>query len=440
MPATEGRLTLVGLVAGLMLLVAGQASPQAIPTDGRFSLFWNWSQRTPDGGESSSISELIGRLSLASDRRSDSPFEYDLDLRYATYPGTEYRDDRLSLYDGWIGIRGQADRWKLRVGQMWLYELGGVASVGGLFGEYRVPGSSSIGRFRFGAFGGLEPKVLDTGYVDGIKKGGVYVAVDGADARRHVLGWVLIRNEEITERSVVVFNNYIPVRRKFFLYQAMNYDLEGPAGLGNDHLTYFFTNLRYAFSRVVELQGLYHYGRSINARSIAEDYLEGRPIDSRQLDGLLFESGRLRLTVRPWRRVRLWGSYGRDRDNRDDEWYDRANLGFSIVDIARVGLDLTVTNSRVDRSSGSFDATYASLGKTLGRRVYVSLDYATSLSVYYYRRDDGGTIESRPESTRWSLNSNININRTFSLLLVGEYSEHDDFDDIHVLTGLSVRF
>ena len=105
-----------------------------------------------------------------------------------------------------------------------------------------------------------------------------------------------------------------------------------------------------------------------------------------------------------------------------------------------MGLDLTVTNSRVDRSSGSFDATYASLGKTLGRRVYVSLDYATSLSVYYYRRDDGGTIESRPESTRWSLNSNININRTFSLLLVGEYSEHDDFDDIHVLTGLSVRF
>ena len=423
-----------------MLATAGQVSAQAIPSDGRFALFWNWSQRTPDGGESSTFSELIAMFSVASDARSDSRFEYSLDLRYATFPDTEYRDDQVSLYDAWIGIRGRADRWKLRVGQMWLHELGGLGSVGGLFGEYRAPGSSSFGQFRFGAFGGLEPKILDAGYVDGITKGGAYVAVDGAHGRRHVLGWVGIRNEDVTERSVVVFTNYIPVKRKFYFYQAMNYDLEGPAGLGNKNLTYFFTNLRYAFSRAVELQGLYHYGRSINARSITEEYLDGRPVDPRELDGLLFESGRVRLTIRPWRRVRLWGSHGRDRNNRDDEWYGRTNLGFSILDIGRVGLDLTVTNSRIDRSSGSYDSTYASLGKTFGRRVYVSVDYSTSLSVYYYRRDDGGTIESRPESDRWALNTNININRTFSLLLAGEYLEHDDFIDIQVLSGLSVRF
>lgn len=440
MRATEGRLRLAGLLAGLILVAGGQVSAQAIPTDGRFALFWNWSQRTPDTGESSIFSELISMLSIASDPRSESTFEYSLDLRYAAYPDTEYRDDRLSLYDAWIGLRGQADRWKLRVGQMWLHELGGLGSVGGLFGEYRVPGSSSFGQLRFGAFGGLEPKILETGYVDGITKGGVYAAVDGANARRHVLGWVLIRNEEVTERSVVVFNNYIPVKRKFFLYEALNYDIEGPAGLGSDNLTYFFTNLRYAFSRAFELQGVYHYGRSINARAITEDHIDGRPVDPRELEGLLFESGRIRLTVRPWRRVRLWGSYGRDRNNRDDEWYGRTNLGFSIRDIARVGLDLTVTNSRIDRSSGSHDSTYASLGKTFGRRVYVSVDYSTSLSVYYYRRDDGGTIESRPESRRWALNANINLNRTFSLLLVGEHAEHGDLDDVHILTGLSVRF
>jgi hypothetical protein len=45
-----------------------------------------------------------------------------------------------------------------------------------------------------------------------------------------------------------------------------------------------------------------------------------------------------------------------------------------------------------------------------------------------------------PDSEFYSLSSNINISRTFSLLLTLEYVEHSDYDGRRVLTGLIVRF
>jgi len=383
---------------------------------------------------------VIANFSLFSEPNPGSTFEFGLDTRVATFPGSEARDERISLYDAWIGFKSREGRWTLRLGQMWLRNMGGIGAVGGLFGEYRFQNTSSFGRFRLGLFAGLEPKIREAGFVDGITKGGAYVAVDAAHGRRHVLGWVLIRNEELTERSIVVFNNFIPVGRKFFLYQALEYDLEGPAGLGGNELAYFFTNVRYSPVRLINLQGTYHRGRSLNARSITDDVLDGRPVDPERLQGLLFESGRLRVTVNPWRWVRIWAGYGRDRNNADDDWADRSNLGLSLNNIAKIGLDFSVSASRINRLDREYDSTWVSLGKTIGRRVYVSVDYLTSLSSFQYDDGSGGTIEVRPESKRYSLSMNANISRTFSLLLVGELTDHDDFEELRALTGLTIRF
>ena len=422
------------------LLQAQLASGQAIPTNGRFALFYNWSERDLSTSESYEFSEVIANFSLFSETRPGNGFEFGLDTRVATFPDSEARDERISIYDAWIGFTSSEGRWTLRLGQMWLRNMGGIGALGGLFGEYRFRNASSFGQFRFGLFAGLEPKIREAGFVDGITKGGAYVAVDAAHGRRHVLGWVLIRNEELTERSVVVFNNFIPAGRKFFLYQALEYDLEGPAGLGDSELGYFFTNIRYAPVQLIDFQGTYHRGRSLNARSITDDVLDGRPVDPERLQGLLFESGRLRITVSPWRWVRFWGSYGKDRNNSDDEWADRANLGLSLNNIAKIGLDFSASTSRINRLDREYDSTWVSLGKTIGRRVYLSVDYQKSLSVFQYEDGGGGTIEERPESERYSLSMTANLNRTFSLLLVGEWTEHDDYEEVRALTGLTIRF
>jgi hypothetical protein len=424
----------------IAVLSTRSAFAQAIPSSGRFSLFYNWSDRELATGESYDFSELIATFSWYSDTRPGTSFEYGLDTRVATYPSTDNRDERISIYDAWIGMRGSDGRWTLRLGQMWLRELGGIGALGGVFGEYRLHNASSFGQFRFGLFAGVEPKIREAGYVDGITKGGVYVAVDAAHGRRHTLGWVQIRNEELTERSIVVFNNFIPVGRKFFFYQALEYDLEGPAGLGDSELSYFFANIRYAPVRLIEFQGNYHRGRSVDARSITDDVLDGRPVDPERLQGLLFESGRLRVSVNPWRWVRFWVGYGQDRNNRDDDWNSRTNVGLSLNNIAGIGLDFTASTSRIDRMDRDYDSTWVSLGKTIGRRFYVSVDYLTSLSVFQYHDSEGGTIEIRPESERYSLNLNANISRMFSLLLVAEWTEHDDYEEVRALTGLTFRF
>jgi hypothetical protein len=438
-----GRVELKVLLALLVLvalLPAQVAYSQTAPASGRFSLFAHWSEREPVQGEQYDFSEIIATLSLFSDPKPETRFEFGLDARVATYPDTDDRDERISIYEAWIGARGPEGRWRLRLGQMWLRELGGLGSLGGFFGEFRTRRVTSFGQWRLGLFAGLEPQIRDTGYVDDVEKGGAYVAVDGAHGRRHVLGWVMVRNRDLTERSVVVFSNFIPSGRKLFFYQALEYDLEGPAGLGEDELTYFFSNLRYAPARVVQFQATYHRGRSIDARSITEDVLDGRPVNPERLAGLLFESGRFRITVNPWRRLRIWAGYGRDKNNRLDEWTDRVNYGFSFNNVGGVGLDFTASNSEIDRLDRSYDTTYVSLGKTLGRRVYLSLDYTSSLSVFHFRDGNGGTIETRPESDRYSLSLNANISRLFSLLLVGEWMDHDDYEEIRVLTGVTFRF
>ncbi|MDX2437267.1 MAG: hypothetical protein QNL88_09480 [Acidobacteriota bacterium] len=432
-------------VPALLFLAAAALLPppvsaQAIPTNGRFSLFYNWSERDLDGGYTSDFSEVIARFSMYSEPAVGTNFEFGIDARAAMFPGNEGRDGRVSIYDAWVGYRGNDGRWTLRLGQMWLRNMGGIGAIGGLFGEYQFKNASDFGQFRVGLFAGAEPKIRDVGFVDGITKGGAYVAVDAAHGRRHVLGWVLIRNEELTERSIVVFNNFIPVKRKFSLYQALEYDLEGPAGLGDPELGYFFANMRYAPVRLIEFQGTYHRGRSLDARSITDDVLDGRPVDPERLQGLLFESGRLRVNLRPWRWVRFWISYGRDRNNSDDEWADRANLGLSLNNIAKIGLDFSASTSRINRLDREYDSTWVSLGKTIGRRVYLSLDYLTSLSVFQYNDGGGGTIEVRPESKRYSLSMNANVNKTFSLLLVIEQTDHDDYDEVRALTGLTIRF
>ena len=158
------------------------------------------------------------------------------------------------------------------------------------------------------------------------------------------------------------------------------------------------------------------------------------------LHGLLFESARVRLRVRPSRNVSVWAGYGNDRNNRDDPTSTRLDAGLSFRRILGSRADLTVSSARTDRGENSYDSLWASLGYAFGSRVYVSLEYRDTLSVFHLNRGDGETIEVRPNSEMFSMNANINISRTFSLLLEIEMLNHSDFEERRMLTGLVVRF
>ena len=421
----------------------GQA-PQAlssIPRWARVSFFAHAASITGADGSSSSFSEIVTNVAAQSVQHTGNGFEYGLDARFGAYPSSDERDPRTSVYDAFVAQRMMDGRLLVKAGQMWLNDLGGLGSVGGALVEYRQSADTTRLRWRAGGFGGVEPEIMDLGYVSGVSKFGGYVALDGNGAQRSVVGYVNVRNQDLTERSVLSFTNYIPVKQSVFVYQAAEVDLAGPGGEGSGGLTYFFVNARVAPVKRADVQLTYHRGRSIDARSITDDLLNGRPVPSKTLDGFLFESVGARVTVEVAKGIRVFGGYGQDKNDRDADPTDRVSFGVYTSNLFGTGVDLNVTDYRYQRgSASSYDSWYVSAGRSFGSRLYFSGEYTTSLSVLRYARGDGFIVESRPQTDRFGVSANIYLSRTFSLLVVTDYTRDEGYKETRLLSGLSVRF
>jgi len=412
-----------------------------IPRWARVSVFAQGASTTGADGSSSSFSEVVTNVAAQSAQGGSAGFEYGIDARFGAYPSSEDRDARVSIYDAYVARRLSGGRVLAKAGQMWLTELGGLGSVGGALVEVRQNAGSSRLRWRAGAFGGAEPKTLDAGYVPGVKKFGTYLALDGDGAQRHVIGYVNIRNERLTERSVLSVTNYLPLRKAVFIYQAAEIDLARPGGQGTRGLTYFFTNARLSPTRRADLQVTYHRGRSIDARTITDDLRQGRPVPARTLEGFLFESAGARVTVEVAKGIRAFAGYGRDRNDRDADAMNRVSFGVHSSNLLGTGIDVNVTDHRYRRgSASSYDSWYVSAGRSFGSRLYLSGEYSTSLSVLRYAREDGFLVETRPHTDRFGASANIDLARRLSLIVNADYTRDDGFDEFRMLSGLTFRF
>jgi hypothetical protein len=433
------------LVAAAVLLAAAAslAPPAGAQTTwgyGRITLFGQFGQTSrTDGGPSTNFNELSAIVSVASKPADDGGFEYALDARGETYPST-VQTNRVSLYDAWVGGQLTGGTAGVRLGQMWLNDIGGLGSVGGALLEVRPFQATAAGRFRFGLFGGLEPDLYQVGYTSGVRKFGGYAAFDGLHGLKSVLGYVQIRDQSITERSVVTMLNFIPIGRDFFLYQAAEMDTTGPAGSGGGpELTYMFVNARLRPVTWLEIQALYHRGLSVDSRSIAQDVLNGRPVDPRAVEGFLYSSVGGRLTIEPLRNLRIWGGYSQERSSREGQSYPRYQAGISVMNL--YGFDLTASDYRYSPpSTGPYDSIYASIGRSIGPLAYVTLDYTTSLSTLNLTTSEGILVQSHPRSRRYALSGVINLSRAFSLLLTAEQIRDDYSRQTRVLAGITFRF
>jgi hypothetical protein len=190
----------------------------------------------------------------------------------------------------------------------------------------------------------------------------------------------------------------------------------------------------------VELTGTYNRGRSIDARTLTNDLLNGRALSTQAVEGLKYESRGGRVSVEVIKGVRVYGSYAQDRNNRDDALTGRVTLGGYAGNLGGSGFDLSASDSRINRPSGAYHSTYVSVGHGIGRSVYVTSDYTTSLSVVQFLRGDGLLIQTRPWSKRYSGSLNANMNRHLSFSVTGDLTEDATQREIRVLTGVSARF
>ncbi len=435
------------LTLAALCLCAGRVSAQSSAPDTttrpmvRMSLFTNNAQSvTPADGTSTSFGDLTSALSVQLPDVDTDGLDYGLDLRHAVYTGAE-RPARFSLYEGFVGARFGNGLARVRAGHLWLNDLGSLGSVaGGLF-EGRTRRASPEGsRFRAGVFGGLEPNIFEAGYADNVKKAGAYVAYDGQSAQRDTFGYVLIRNASLTERSVLTTNNFVPIGKKLFVYQAAEYDVAPPAGQAKGGLAYLFATARAVPTERLELQGTYNRGRSIDARGLSEDILAGRPLTQQAVDGFLYESIGGRATVEVAPRLRVYGGYSRDKNNVDADPTNRFQAGGYAPNFAETGFDLTVSDSLMDQPTGSYHSFYASIGRSVKRSAYVSADYSTSLSVVRFSDSTGVTVETRPKAQRFSATGTVNFARNTSLLVTVERVLGDQSNEWRLMSGITYRF
>lgn len=416
------------------------AAQQALPAYGRVSINFmtGGTKDVANGTEAVSFQQIISSFTYRTPEPQEDGVEFAFDARGANYPGG-VRQNRLSVYDGFVGVRLGGGQVLVRGGQMWITDIGGLGSVAGGLLEVRRQLSPGGTRIRFAAFTGLEPSTLDIDYVAGVRKFGGYVAFDSGTARRQVVGYVNIQNHGLTERSVLTFTNFLPVAQKLFVYQAGEYDLAGIAGNGGGRLSYFLTNATANINPRVELQGTYHRGRSVDTRSLAFDMLAGTPIATSRVEGLFYESigGRIWVTVVP--HVRANAGYSHDRTNSQDAQSRRYQLGVNAWNLR--GFDLYVNRSSITGTARAYSTWDASLGRNVGSRLYLTGDYSTNLSSIRLFDDRGiFTIEHRPRTRRYGLSALSNFSRRYSVLCTIDRTDDGQIRDQRMLVGLTIRF
>lgn len=428
-------------------LAAGRANAQSFSSPStkpkpwsRVSFFANGSQTSASDGLTTDFTELSTSFTYQLPETDDDGLDYGADIRYATY-AAQSRPNRASVYEGFVGARLNGGAIRFRLGHMWLNDLGSLGSVaGGMFELRQKRRQPEDGRLRAGVFAGLEPDILDAGYAPNVRKFGAYVTYEGRAARRNSLGYVVVRDASLTERSVLTTTNFIPVGHKIFVYQAAEYDVQSPAGQGRKGLSYFFGNARITPNDRVEFQASYNRGRSVDVRSLSEDVLAGRAVTQQSIEGLLYESIGGRATVEVVHRVRVYAGYSRDRNNRDAEATGRTLVGAYASNVANSGFDVTASDNLIERPQGqSYHSRYVSLGRQLGRGVYVYGDYSTSLSVIRFSRSDGIIVETHPQTDRFSGTATINVGRSVSVLATLERTNDDTSHTFRVLSGITYR-
>lgn len=412
---------------------------------GRVSFYGTSSATSVDGGSGDRrYGDFVTSVAYQVPDQDADGFDYGVDVRHSGTSGLG-RPQRASIYEAFAGARLRGGTIRVRAGHLWLTDLGALGAVAGASVEVRqraaAGGSSSrLGRLRVGMFAGLEPQAAEAGYEDKVRKTGGYVIVDGAHARRHVAGFVNIRDGSINERSVVTTTNFLPVGRTFFLYQSAEIDVTPPAGGAHAGLAYFMANARVSPAPRVDVHATYNRGRSIDTRGLAQDILNQRSLTQSAIDGLLFESLGGRVTVEVVPRVRVYGGFTRDKTNRDDAATGRTIIGGYAANVLKTGVDVSASNAVVSGPGRDYQSRFLSAGRRFGRAVYASADYSTSLALLHFSRSDGLAIELRPQTRRVSGNATIYLTRTVSLLAMIERTHDDTSTELRIMSGVTYRF
>jgi hypothetical protein len=127
-------------------------------------------------------------------------------------------------------------------------------------------------------------------------------------------------------------------------------------------------------------------------------------------------------------------------NNRDSQPTGRLTFGAHASNVASSGLDLTVSDSRIDRPAGTYDSWYFSAGHMVGGKVYLTGEFSTALSVFRNAGQDGVSVETLPRTKLFATSAVINLTRAISLQITGERMLDQTVNETRILAGIPYRF
>jgi hypothetical protein len=154
----------------------------------------------------------------------------------------------------------------------------------------------------------------------------------------------------------------------------------------------------------------------------------------------LFESFDFRVTSRVAGNFQVFGSYGRDRNNREENSNQRLTYGFFTGALGNTGIDFHFSGNRIYPPQGpAYDYWNVSAGKTIADRVYLSGEYTSSVSLVSISDENGIALRTGPRASLFGASGLVNLTRSLSLLLTVERSSDNNFSEMRVLGGVTFR-
>lgn len=372
---------------------------------------------------------FLGRFSLNANHLGDGKFSIESFLSYQnlmtvsdTYDG---RTDIFNIYNLNVKYDITPTLWAA-VGR----KINPKASVFGANDGLQV--EKYFGQFYVGGVAGFRPDIYDYGFNSDLLQYGGYVGVETNDKSFRsttTLGAMEQTNNGATDRRYIFFQHSSSIGQNLGLFASSELDIFNPNASASTRLTNLYASLRYRFSRSANLMVSYDSRKRI----IYYETFQSQ-IDQILDDDLARQGIRVRLNVRPVKKLWLGGSYSRrfesDQQNKSDNYYGYA----TFTDLPWIGGQINGSynlNQNNYMSSTIISARYS-------RYFFKDVLFAE----FYFRKADYDYDSQVTISTQnyYGTNLNFNFAKTWQFSLSGEFAQFEEENNIRIFAQLTKRF
>ena len=396
------------------------------------TLYTDWFRVAYDDGFSTS--QLSNRLKLETGKRPGAGWRFFMDGRHR-YRASSATTNKLLLYDARIIYDDVRSPLQMSFGQMNLYETAGVGQLAGGVLGYKLNPSWSVG-----GYGGLEPDIYAATYDLDYMKYGFFTQFHGSGAKSVALSYNAVRFNGVAEREFIYSSGLIPIADAAVIYGSAEYEI-GDGLLAQDRLSHLFLNMRYSFSRSVDVTAYYSAGRGLDFHRFLIEQSKNPDRNSAELERFYYtESYGIRLSVKPHKRMRIFVAQ-RESEQKDKLIKNHtAQIGASAWNIFGSGIGL-YGSYNLNRGDASENDSYrVSVSRGFGPVTWTGYYSSTFNGIRFDRRTGLPEIVRLTDRSTFSNDFFFDVTQTLAFSVEHDLSSRGDEKENTLFFRVIFRF